>query len=402
MDVSSSWTAHDWMNRGGELLDPDPWLAQRLLARGLQLDPTEAIAWFNLGIGLHQQRRIAAAVRAYRHCLALPHSKVTEQAARNNLAQDLLLLGQWQEGWGHYAQRFARKPGNHPLFERLFGPSHRGPLKLERPVLLMSEQGFGDTLQFSRYALHLQQQGFDVTLLSQPALVPLLRGAMGLQQVLGELEGEYWAERQPIWLPLLDLLPVLRAQELWAPFSSGYLQIEKARIQHWSSLLQRKPGRQLIALHWQGNPSHEHSLYSRGRSLPFEQFLALGQLTNVEFVSIQKGPCNEQLRINNGLNFIAGQESVNQSMDFKDTAAVLANCDLLISSDSAVVHLAGAMGVPTWLALRWIPEWRWGLEGKRTSWYDSVRLFRQPRDGDWNTVIQEMVKAWKEQQCDSN
>ena len=84
MDVSSSWTAHDWMNRGGELLDPDPWLAQRLLARGLQLDPTEAIAWFNLGIGLHQQRRIAAAVRAYRHCLALPHSKVTEQAARNN------------------------------------------------------------------------------------------------------------------------------------------------------------------------------------------------------------------------------------------------------------------------------------------------------------------------------
>ena len=80
MDVSNSWTAHDWMNRGGELLDPDPWLAHRLLARGLQLDPTEALAWFNRGIGLHQQRRIAAAVRAYRHCLALPHSKDIEQA----------------------------------------------------------------------------------------------------------------------------------------------------------------------------------------------------------------------------------------------------------------------------------------------------------------------------------
>ena len=86
------------------------------------------------------------------------------------MRKDLLLLGLWDEGWDHYAQRFARKPGNHPLFERAFGPSHRGPLDPRRPVLLMSEQGFGDTLQFSRYALHLQQQGFDVTLLSQPAL----------------------------------------------------------------------------------------------------------------------------------------------------------------------------------------------------------------------------------------
>ena len=81
-------------------------------------------------------------------------------------------------------------------------------------------------------------------------------------------------------------------------------------------------------------------------------------------------------------------------MDFLDTAAVLANCDLLISSDSAVVHLAGAMGIPTWLALRWIPEWRWGLKSEQTPWYKSVRLFRQQRDGDWKSVIQAMVAAW--------
>ena len=98
--------------------------------------------------------------------------------------------------------------------------------------------------------------------------------------------------------------------------------------------------------------------------------------------------------MDHNLNFVAGQEAVNQSMDFRDTAAVLANCDLLISSDSAVVHLAGAMGIPTWLALRWIPEWRWGLEGERTARYDSVRLFRQPRDGRLNAVIQAMVAAW--------
>ena len=261
-------------------------------------------------------------------------------------------------------------------------------------VLLMSEQGFGDTLQFSRYALHLQQQGFDVTLLCQPALKTLLRENVGLKHVIDKLEVQQWAQRQPIWLPLLDLLPALEALELWTPFSSGYLKIEAEKIQQWSTMLRRKPGKRLIALHWQGNPGHEHSLYSRGRSLPFKRLLALGQLTDVEFVSIQKGAGSEELQTDKSLNFVSGQQKVSQSMDFRDTAAVLANCDLLISSDSAVVHLAGAMGVPTWLALRWIPEWRWGLEGNYTAWYDSVRLFRQPNDGRWEEVIKAMITAW--------
>ena len=117
-------------------------------------------------------------------------------------------------------------------------------------------------------------------------------------------------------------------------------------------------------------------------------------LRDIEYVSIQKGAGSEQLRLNQGLTFVEGQSQVSASMDFLDTAAILANCDLLISSDSAVVHLAGAMGIPTWLALRWIPEWRWSLRGERTAWYDSVRLFRQPQDGDWASVIEEMGAAW--------
>ena len=179
------------------------------------------------------------------------------------------------------------------------------------------------------------------------------------------------------------------------PFSSGYLRIESELVKRWSNLLKRKIRQRLIALHWQGNPSHEHRL-PRGRSLLFEQLLNLGKLPDVEFVSIQKGFGSEQLQTNRGLNFVAGQASVNESMDFKDTAAILANCDLLISSDSAVVHLAGAMGIPTWLALRWIPEWRWGMEGERTTWYDSVRLFRQPQDGNWNAVMSAMTEAWRQ------
>ena len=122
---------------------------------GLANDPSEAIAWFNLGIGLHQ-RRIAAAVRAYRQCLALPHGIEVQQAAHNNLAQDLLLLGCWQED-GHYAQRLSVNRETIRFLNALW-TSHRGPVDANRPVLLMSEQGFGDTLQFSRYALYLQRK----------------------------------------------------------------------------------------------------------------------------------------------------------------------------------------------------------------------------------------------------
>ena len=117
-------------------------------------------------------------------------------------------------------------------------------------------------------------------------------------------------------------------------------------------------------------------------------------LKDAEFVSIQKGAGREQLRLNQGLTFVKGQQQVSASMDFLDTAAVLSNCDLLISSDSAVVHLAGAMGIPTWVVLRWIPEWRWGLEGDDTAWYESLRLFRQPKENDWKSTVQAMVAEW--------
>ena len=158
----------------------------------------------------------------------------------------------------------------------------------ERPVLLMSEQGLGDTLQFSRYALHLQQQGFDVTLLSQPALVPLLRDAIGLK-VVDQIECDHWAKREPIWLPLLNLLPTLQAQKLWAPFSSGYLQVEAERIHRWSTLLQRKPRQRLIALHWQGIPATNTLSTREVDHFHSRNSLVLGQLADVEFVSIQKG-----------------------------------------------------------------------------------------------------------------
>lgn len=128
--------------------------------------------------------------------------------------------------------------------------------------------------------------------------------------------------------------------------------------------------------------------------MPFQVLQPLAKLAAVEFVSVQKGPGSEQLVINGSLPFVQGQAAVSANMDFRDTAAVLANCDLLISSDSGVVHLAGALGIPTWVALCHVPEWRWGLHTERTPWYPSLRLFRQARAGDWKAVIHAMSQRW--------
>ena len=385
-----NWSAQDWMNQGGSLLATNPGLAQRLIGKGITLEPDEAIGFFNLGIGLHQQRKICAAIKAYQHCLALPHSADTGIAARNNLSQDLLLLGRWEQGWNLYNQRFSRKPGNYPIFADAFGPAHSELPSQNRPVLLMSEQGLGDTLQFARYALALQNQGIDVTVLSQSPLVELLSNAVGLKKVVDYLDLTDQKKRNPLWLPLMNLAPRMGCINDKIPYRSSYIKVEPNSINKWHQRLRRKPNHQLIALHWQGNPEHEHSLYSRGRSFPFHELLRLQGSEQIEFVSIQKGKASEQLKIDQGLNFVNGQEAVSKSMDFCETAAVIANCDLVISSDSCVAHLSGAMGIPTWLALRWIPEWRWGLEGKSTDWYCSLRLFRQRFDGDWAGVIREM------------
>ena len=174
--------------------------------------------------------------------------------------------------------------------------------------------------------------------------------------------------------------------------------VDPKRIQRWQQLMPRQTGLRRVALHWQGNLKHEAKLYSRGRSMPFGALLPLTSIQNMEFVVVQKGDGLEQLDPEAGFDFAPGQEHLSASMDFRDTAAVLKSCDLLISADSGVVHLAGALGVPTWVGLRWIPEWRWRLQGITTPWYDSLRLFRQAHDGDWTSVVAAMQQELQAEQ----
>lgn len=384
------WTAEQWIERGSASIRQDARAGQRMLKRGLQAWPTCDAAWFNLGIALHQQKKITAAIRSYRQALASDPSDRVQLKAITNLAQDLLLNGDWPEGWALYEQRFRRNTNDFGVYRQLFGEPWQG-LEDPRPcheLVVVGEQGFGDTLQFVRLLQCLKDKGLKTRYFGPEPLRPLLETGSSLGPYPFMLERGH--ERHTLWCPLMSLPERLALTPETIPMAHGYLKPCQKRVELWHSRLRRKPGHRLIAIHWQGNPKFERSTYSQGRSMPFSALQGLAQLANVEFLSIQKGDAAKALLGDHDLSLVEGQADFSATMDFADTAAALANCDLLISSDSGVVHLAGAMGLPVWVALSWVPEWRWGLEATTTPWYQSARLFRPSTPGGWTGVIEAM------------
>lgn len=374
------------LNSAGQWLASDPQRACRLMASGLLQMPDSAVAWFNYGLAQHLSGKPSAAVRAYR--LSLRCEQSPRRQVANNLSQDLLLSACFAEGWEAYEQR-----PEQPLpmaCEQWYGPRWRGGSLEEKPLLIVSEQGFGDTLMMLRFVLNLLERGIPVELVCQRALVELIRHAAPSIPVHAGLVRE---PHPRTWVPLLSLPRLFGATDQAMPLRQGYLDVSPALVRSWSQRLGRQPGKRLVALHWQGNPSSEQTLYSRGRSMALGWLEPLAAMPDLEFVSVQKGQGSDQWPGPFAACQVAGQAAVSASCSFLDTAAVLANCDLLISADSAVVHLAGALGLPAWVLLKAIPEWRWGLSGERSYWYDSLRLFRQKRSGSWREPLQQICRV---------
>ncbi|MFM7087667.1 MAG: tetratricopeptide repeat protein, partial [Cyanobium sp.] len=198
--------------------------------------------------------------------------------------------------------------------------------------------------------------------------------------------------REGVWLPLLSLPQFLQVTPEHPLVTEPYIATTEEHQGRWQALLADEE-RPIIALNWQGNPEHEKT-NSRGRSLPLETFAPLAGLPGVRFLSLQKGHGSEQLESCSFRDrFMNVQAQVDAAWDFLDTAAIIACCDLVITSDTALAHLAGGMGKTTWLLLKDVPEWRWGLQGETIFWYPSLRLFRQRQRGDWAEVMQRVVSA---------
>ena len=360
-----------------ELQRPQAALADLASAHALRPDDPELLA--DLALGHQECGQLDEALACFEAAQA---ARPEDADIRANLGICRLLASDQRRGWDAYEARFQRREPVEPLV-RPAGPRWHGGPVATGPLLLVGEQGLGDMLQFVRYAPSLRDLASQLALCVSEPLLDLVAAA-GLADVV-------WTPEQAIrhrgpWLPMLSIFQALGTSPLELPASVPYLQVPAPQSEIWRQRLPRGD-QPLIGLNWQGNPEAETGSL-RGRSLPLNLLQPLCQVPGLQFVSLQKGPGSEQLaRCPFRHHFCRSQDLVDGAWSFLDTAAIISACDLIISSDSMVAHLAGALGKPVWLLLKQVPDWRWGLEGESSPWYPSMRLFRQRRNGDWGDVI---------------
>lgn len=358
--------------------------AEAAFARTVDLDPAHARAWCNRGVALREQGRGVQAAAALWKALGLAPGWAD---AHWNLGLALLMDGKLGEGWREYEWR-RRIPGF--AMPQPTGPGWDGSALAGRTLLLRAEQGLGDAIQFARYARLARGSGGRVVLECPPSLVRLFRNSALCDAVIARGESVVFDVEAPLMSGPHLIDPGLDA----APKLVPYLAAEPDLIERWRARLANGTGLK-IGIGWQGNPAYRAD---RTRSIPLADFVPLARIPGVRLISLQKGFGAEQLAaVPPGVkieNF--GAELDERTGAFVDTAAVIANLDLVIASDTACAHLAGALGKEVWLALAAAPDWRWGRGSGESPWYPTMRLFRQRLAGDWAEVFSRIADALAE------
>jgi tetratricopeptide (TPR) repeat protein len=357
------------------------------LRQALALRPQLVSAHVNLGVLLWETSREAQAEAAYRRALEIEPQNTL---ARYNLGMCLLSVGRYEEGWPLHESRL--QPAVEPRLSqqdfRTTIPRWAGEPLAGKSILVVAEQGFGDDLQFCRLLpLLAQRMQARVTFLARPALLPLLQGLDGIDVTdsLAPLPDRHY----DCWVQLMSLPMWLGLTLGNLPAALPYLAAPGERVALWQRRLSGDGVR--VGLVWRGNPKHRND---RHRSLPSLATLApLWAVPGVQFFSLQKGDGADEGRRpppHQPLTHLGDELA-----DFADTAAVVETLDLVICVDTAVAHLAGALARPCWVMLPRVgTDWRWLRSGCDTAWYPrALRLFRQPRPGDWQSVVEEMQSA---------
>lgn len=308
--------------------------------------------------------------------------------ARLNEGPVLLALGRYTPGWKAAEARLVpRNDGTPSIVRHTAYPRWRGRGRLAgRTVLLYAEQGLGDTIQFVRYAPLVARRGARVIVEAPDALVPLLRSLQGVAAV-APLD----ADLPPFDLqcPLMSLPLAFRTTLETVPAELPYLAAPSDRLAVWQQRLGPRPvGKRRIALAWCGNPDYGQD---RTRSMALQRLIPLLQRTDCEFHVALKPVRPADRGTLDALPLVHDHSTVLQ--DFADTAALLSHMDLVISVDTSIAHLAGALARPTWVLLPFCAEWRWLIDRTDSPWYPTARLFRQPALGDWDSVIATVSRA---------
>jgi hypothetical protein len=347
-----------------------------------RLAPGNAAYQYNLGNLYRWGRRFPDAIAAFSRALELnPRFAV----AHHNRAQCRLQLGDFEGGFAEYEWRKLCPTFDDPRYRRT--PQWTGEDLSGRSLFIYPELFLGDMLQFCRYAVLAERAGARVMLGAPEAMHAILRTMSPTLELLSE-DAEPDADA---WVALMSLPAAFRTSLRSTPWAPRYLAADPERVARWRDRIGTHGLRVGIAWQSRENPPSAHLR----RSFPLAAAAPLAQIPGIRLISLQKFNGLDQLdHLPPGMNVETLGEDFDPGPDlFLDTAAAMLSCDLVVTPDTSVVHLAGALGVETWLGLLYVCDWRW-LDGvARTPWYPSVRLFRQPAWGDWDSVFQQMAQA---------
>jgi len=345
-----------------------------------QLMPTNPEAYRDLGDALQEQGKFEEALEIYNRAIALVPNHIELLGSR---IRALLISGNLQEGfieYDHWRLTIAARP--RPFTQSVWDAAH---LK-GQPILLYAEagSGMGDSIQFIRYAPIVAQKGGEVIVECQPSLVRLFQSIPSVRHVIatGDPLPEFTVQAS-----LMSLPRILGTTLATIPASIPYLQVANSLDSRFLI-----PSSQFnVGIVWGGNPEHSHD---RDRSCPFMHFMQFLKIPGVTFYSLQKGAHREALNTQGKVTII---DLSHQLEDFADTAAVITQLDLVITVDTAIAHLAGALGKPVWILLSAAPDWRWLMGRLDSPWYPTARLFRQKHRHDWAEVCQQVAIALTQQ-----
>jgi Flp pilus assembly protein TadD len=392
--------------------------AEAACRQAIECSPEYAEAHDLLGIVLMEQGRLEEAVPCYHQALRL---KPTLVGTPNNLANVYRDLGRLAEAEAGYQQTLRLRPGfpeihknlgelwllqgdfarGWPAYEwrwqcsiefalpPLAQPRWDGSSLAGKTILLHTEQGLGDTIQFIRYAPLVKERAAAVLICCKRAMIPLVKTCAGIDQVYGSF-GDL--PSFDVYTSLMSLPGVLGTTLDAIPAQVPYLFPDRELLEQWRGTLRNYFGFK-VGIGWQGSKAYRGDLL---RSISLAQFAPLARIDGVRLISLQKGPGSEQIATADFELLDLGSKLDESTGAFMDTAAVMKSLDLVITSDSAIAHLAGALGVPVWVALAFAPDWRWLMQRTDSPWYPTMRLFRQTKRGNWEEVFQRIAEALRQ------
>jgi len=345
----------------------------------LALEPNDAGLWNNRGLSLRNLGQLEASFQSFRRAKAIDSQLA---AAPFNIGLNFLLAGDFARGLPLYEWR---KKFPHPIEDRNYDrPLWTGAQDLAgKRLIAYVEQGLGDAIQFFRFVKLAEARGASVTLSVFEPLMRLLAQANPACELVG------WGKVPSAFdyhIPLMSLPLALGISVETIPAPRRYLAAESERVARWSQRIGSMGFR--IGIAWRGNKA---VLGAEGKEFPLSALSVLGRISGVRLISLQKDVSADEVPHDMTLERFEDLDRCGDA--FLDSSAVIENLDLVISADTAIAHLAGALGAPVWVGLKHVPDWRWLLNRSDSPWYPTMKLFRQKEPGNWSGVVEDMQRA---------